>query len=129
MEASGRLGAVERGRMAPGRRPGAPQRLSGHVGIRGSVGLTASRGTLNERPSRWRQQQRSGRCGLPQRGAPHCWTGRGGLVLCPRRGAPALENVAASDHALEKASGERHDGIYRDNRWLGAAVKNATTGE
>jgi hypothetical protein len=31
--------------------------------------------------------------------------GRGGLVLCPRRGAPALENVAASGPALEKASG------------------------
>jgi hypothetical protein len=33
------------------------------------------------------------------------------LVLCPPRDAPALENVAASDPVLEKASDGRHGRI------------------
>ena len=60
---------------------------------------------------------------------PAAGEGRGGLVLCPRRGAPKLENVAASAPMLEKVSGGRCGGIYYGDRWRGAAVKNATTGE
>ena len=55
--------------------------------------------------------------------------GRVGLVLCPRRGTPALDNIVSSGPALAKASDRRRGGIYRGGRWRGAAVKNATTGE
>jgi hypothetical protein len=60
---------------------------------------------------------------------PATGEGHGGLVPGRRRGAPTLENVAASGLALEKVSGEQRGGIYRGGRGRGAAVKNVVTGE
>jgi hypothetical protein len=67
-----------------------------HAGIRGGEGSTASGGAPSERLPRWRQQWRSSGCHLSLRGAPAAGEGHGGMVSCPRRGAPTLENVAVS---------------------------------
>jgi hypothetical protein len=103
--------------------------VADHARIR-DAGSTASGGAPASGP-------RSGSSGGGQAGAasrgevpPAVGEGRGGLVLCPWRGAPAPKNVMASGPTLEKASDRHHGGIYHGGgRWRGVVVKNVVTGE
>jgi hypothetical protein len=122
MMAGGRLGAmeaVERRRMVPSRRPSAPQQSSWTT-PESAVARTQWR--VVAPPTSGLEVKVAATVRRVLRGALAAIEGRGGLVPCPRRDAPAQENAAATGPALEKASGER-----LGRQWRGAVTKNAPT--
>lgn len=92
MAAGGQLGMVERGKMAPSRRPGAPQQSSWTT-LESAAAQARQRVVAPPASGPRGGGNSSGQAGVASRGEVPLATGESlGGLCCP----PALENVAAS---------------------------------